>query len=629
MDSRDRRLGMDRPISRRDFMNGVGIAVAAALLPACGKSGAPIGAATATYYPPAATGMRGSHPGSFEIAHAAVQGQRWTGERIDEPYDLVVVGAGISGLASAHIYRRDVDANARILILDNHDDFGGHAKRNEFTIDDQVLVGFGGTMEISAPKTYPAVAKQVMREIGIPIDRLDEFQGETPYAALQMASGTFYDKETFGADYLATERNGAMRDAPLSAATKAELERLFADEEDYLEGMTPAERLAVLESHTWREYLERFAGMGEEALTFLQKRPHGVWSIGADALPAWLAWEEGYPGFAGMNFGEEDVDEESDEEGGFGFHFPDGNASVARSLVRKLIPEVAPGSSIVDIVSAKFDYAKLDRAESLTRIRLSSTVVELRHQNNDLDADVDVTYVRGAVASTVTAKKVVWAGYHSMLPFVCPDVPKDQAGALGESIRSPLVYTSVLIRNWSSFAKLGLTRAYCPGSFFQTVGVDHSSSFGDYRAPQSPDEPMILHLQHIPLAPGLPAHEQFQAGRRELLETPFATFERNARDQLGRMLGAGGFDAARDIAGITVNRWSHGYAYSVDAESGDVAWWPEHWRHERRPWEVARQRVGNIAFAGTDAASNAMTEAAIEEAHRAVHSLGVTLPAEG
>ena len=305
MDPRDRRLGMDRPISRRDFLNGVGIAVGAALLPACGKSGAPIVAVPATYYPPAATGMRGSHAGSFEVAHAAVSGQRWVGEKIDEHYDLVVVGAGISGLASAHIYRRDVDANARILILDNHDDFGGHAKRNEFMIDDRMLVGFGGTMNITAPRSYPAVAKQVMREIGIPIDRLDEFRSETPYEALEMGSGTFFDKETFGVDYLATERNGGMKDAPLSASTKSELERLFADDEDYLEGMTQAERLAVLESHSWHEYLEKFAGMGEEALTFLQKRSHGVWSIGADAFPAWLAWKEGYPGFAGMEPGEE------------------------------------------------------------------------------------------------------------------------------------------------------------------------------------------------------------------------------------------------------------------------------------------------------------------------------------
>jgi len=597
--------------------NGVGVAVGASLLPACARDGDPIAEEIATYYPPAATGMRGSHPGSFEVAHATVQGQRWEPEKSDEHYDLIVVGAGISGLSAAYIYRRDVDPNARILILDNHDDFGGHAKRNEFTIDGRTLIGYGGTVNISAPKTYPAVAKQLIRELGIPIDRLEEFRRENPYGALEMGRGTFFDKETFGADYLATGRNGTMNDAPLSASTKAELERLFADEEDYLAGMTPAERLVVLESHSWRDYLEKFAGMGEEALTFVQKRPHGNWSIGADALPAWIAWKDGYPGFAGMDLG----DEEDGEEGGRGFHFPDGNASIARLLVRKLIPGIAPGSSMEDIVTASFDYSRLDRAENLTRVRLSSAVVELHHQNSDLDADVDVTYVIDSEARTVTAKKVVWAGYHAMLPYVCPDVPEDQVAAQRTSVRSPLVYTNVLIRNWRSFVKLGLSRASCPGCFFHSVAVDRAISIGGYRSPQSPDEPMILHLQHTPLAPGLPAHEQFRAGRRALLETSFETFERNVRDQLGRILGPGGFDPARDIAGITVNRWPHGYAYSVDAESGEVAWWPERWPKDRRPWVDARQRVGNIAFAGTDAASNAMTESAIEEAHRSVHSL--------
>ncbi|MCP5093824.1 MAG: NAD(P)/FAD-dependent oxidoreductase, partial [Gammaproteobacteria bacterium] len=207
------------------------------------------------------------------------------------------------------------------------------------------------------------------------------------------------------------------------------------------------------------------------------------------------------------------------------------------------------------------------------------------------------------------------------LPHICPDLPEDQVAALGSSVRAPLVYANVLIRNWQSRADLGVRRAYCPGSFFHTMMFSHPVSMGDYRYSQSPDEPVVLHLQHIPLAPGLPAPEQFRAGRRALFEIPFETFERNVRDQLSRMLGSGGFDAARDIAGITINRWPHGYAYSVDRESGDVAWSPERWQHERRPWVDARQRVGNIVFAGTDASSNAMTESAIEEAHRAIHSL--------
>jgi len=627
VDSRDRRLGMDRAISRRDFLNGVSVAIGAALLPACAKSGDPIADSSAAYYPPAVTGMRGSHAGSFEVAHAAAQGLRWTAERTDEHYDLVVVGAGISGLSAAYIHRRDVDPKARILVLDNHDDFGGHATRNEFTLDGRTYIGYGGTMFITAPSTHPAVAKQVIRELGIDTDRHSEFYHGGLFASHDLGRGNFFDKETFGADYLAIgsfDRNEVIGDAPLPVPAKAELERLYADDEDYLAGMTPAERRAVVESLSWREYLEKIGGFGEEVLAFVQKRPHGNWAIGADALPAWMAWIDGYPGFAGMDLGY--GDEIGGEDGGRGFYFPDGNASIARLLVRKLIPEVAPGSSMEDIVTASFDYSRLDRDENLTRVRLSSTVVGLHHQDGKLDAAVDVTYVSGNEGRTVTANKVVWAGYHSMLPHICPDLPEDQAAAQVSSVRAPLVYTNVLIRNWQSFVNLGLRQAYCPGSFFHTVGFTHAVSMGGYRFSQSPDEPVILHLGHVPLAPGLPAPEQFRAGRRALLKTSFETFERNVRDQLGRMLGPGGFDPASDIAGITVNRWPHGYAYSVDAESGDVAWWPEWWRHERRPWVNARQRVGNIAFAGIDAASNAMTESAIEEAHRAIHSLRTEAP---
>ncbi len=622
MDSRDRRLGMDRAISRRDFLNGVSVAIGASLLPACTRNGDPIADVPAANYPPAMTGMRGSHAGSFEVAHATVRGLRWTAEKTDEHYDLVVVGAGISGLSAAYIYRRDVDPKARILILDNHDDFGGHATRNEFTLDGRTYIGYGGTMLIEAPKTHPAVAKQVIRELGIDTDRSSEFYHEDLLASHDLGRGSFFDKETFGADYLAMGRSGsneAIDGAPLSASAKAELKRLFADEEDYLAGMTTAERRAVLESHSWRDYLEKFAGIGEEVLTFVQKRPHGVWAIGADALPAWMAWIEGYPGFAGMDLGYDD--ENGGEYDDNGVYFPDGNASIARLLVRKLIPGIAPGNSMEDIVTARFDYSRLDRAENLTRVRLSSTVVDLHHRDGKLDADVDVTYVIGNEGRTVTANKVVWAGYHSMLPHICPDLPADQAAAQVSSVRSPHVYTNVLIRNWRSFVNLGLQQVYCPGSFFDAVYFAHAVSMGGYHFSQSPDEPVILHLNHVPLAPGLPAPEQFLAGRRALLQTSFETFERNVRDQLGRMLGPGGFDAARDIAGITVNRWPHGYSYSVDAESGDVAWWTDWWQHERRPWVDARQRVGNIAFAGIDAASDAMTEYAIEEAHRAVHSL--------
>ncbi|MDX1499311.1 MAG: NAD(P)-binding protein [Woeseiaceae bacterium] len=619
MNGRDRRLGMGRAITRRDFVNGVSVAIGAALLPGCTRPGAPAAGGGAVYYPPALTGMRGSHPGSFEAAHATVQGRRWTGAATGEHYDLVVVGGGISGLSAAYIYRRDVNPDARVLVLDNHDDFGGHAKRNEFTLDERLFVGYGGTMLIEAPATYPDTAKQVLRELGIDTSRSAEFYRDDLFAEYRMGRVSFFDRETFGADFLAHGEHGfaaSLDELPLSAAGKADLERLFADEKDYLPGMTAVERRGVLESLSWREYLEQHAGMGDEALAFVQKWSHGVWAIGADALPAWMAWQQGYPGFAGMDIGREIAHGDDD-----GFYFPDGNASVARLLVQKLVPDVAPLRAMEDIAAARFDYSKLDSPENDARIRLNSTVVDLRHREAGPAGDVDVTYVNGDAAHTVTANRVVWAAYHAMLPHVCPDLPPAQVAALETSVRAPLVYTNVLIRNWRSLAELGMRRAYCPGSFFQTVMFTHPVSMGDYRFAESPAEPVILHLQHIPLAPGLPAAEQFRAGRRALMELPFETFERKLRDQLGRMLGPGGFDPAEDIAGITVNRWPHGYAFSVDADSGDVAWWPDWWPAESRPWVAARQPVGNIAFANTDAASNAMTESAIEEAHRAVHEL--------
>lgn len=620
MKARDRRLGMGRRIQRRDFLNGVGMALGASLLPRPALASGAAGALLPGDYPPAKTGLRGSHPGSFEVAHAAArEGLRWSPQKATESYDLVVVGAGISGLAAAYCYRRDVDPRARILLLDNHDDFGGHARRNEFSLGGETFIGYGGTMLIEAPKTYPAVSKRILRELGIETERHDEFHHDGLFRALGAGNVSFFDRETFGADYLATGElsdPAALRDAPLSAEGRDQLARLYADREDYLPGMSAGERRRILETHSWRAFLAKYGGFGPEVLAYVQKWPHGVWAIGADALPAWMAWLQGYPGFAGMDIGREHPAEEDEEY----FRFPDGNATIARLLVRSLVPGVAPGQTMEDVVTARFDYAKLDRATADVRVRLKSTVVDLRHRDGDPDGRVDVTYVRDNEATTVEAGRVVWAGYHAMLPHVCPELPAVQRSALGDSVRAPLVYTNVLIRNWQSLAKLGIQRAYCPGSFFQTVMFTHAVSFGDYRFSLSPDDPVILHLQHVPLQPGLAAAEQFRAGRQALLETPFEGYERRLREQLGRLLGPGGFDPARDIKGITVNRWPHGYAYSVDPGSGDVSWWPEWWAHERRPWVEARRRVGNIAIAGTDAAANAMTESALQEAVRAVHS---------
>ncbi len=613
---------MDADISRRDFLNGVSVAIGASLLPSSSHA-QDVGAQdVAGYYPPQLSGMRGSHPGSFEAAHMARDGATWDGEETGEQYDLVVVGGGISGLSAAYFYRQATGENAKILVLDNHDDFGGHAKRNEFNLDGRLMIGYGGTQSLEAPGGYPEVAKKLLRELGIETERFYTAFDRKLYQSLGLSRATFFDKETFGADHLAVgdlDDPEVLEHIPISEEGKADLVRLLADEGQYLEDIPVQDRLAYLDGIDYRTYLKKHAAMGDEVLNVLQSSGRGLWATGIDALPAKLAWSSGFPGFADLELGVSSYRREPREP--YIFHFPDGNASVARLLVRKMIPAVAPGDSMEDIVTAKFDYRQLDDPQSGVRIRLNSTAVRARHIDDKLTNPVQVTYLRDGEARNVTAGRVVMACYHAIIPRLCPEMPAYQRTVLSHALRAPLIYTNVLIRDWTSFVKLGIQRANCPGCYHHGVTLDFPVSLGDYRCPKSPKEPMVLHLSRVPIFPGLSAREQFAAGKRELLATSFETFERNIRDQLGRMLREGGFDPARDIAGITVNRWPHGYAYGYDPETDRVAFEPSQWPAEKRYWRKASRRFGNISVAATDAASNAMTESAIEEAHRAVSDL--------
>ncbi|MEM8814341.1 MAG: FAD-dependent oxidoreductase [Pseudomonadota bacterium] len=615
----NKQLGMDAVITRRDFLNGASVAVGSTLLPA-GAFADVAAQDEAGYYPPGLDGMRGSHPGSFEVAHALRDGSSWEAEPADEEYDLVVVGGGISGLSAAWFFRQAHGKDARVLILDNHDDFGGHAKRNEFEIDGRRMIGFGGTMSIESPGGYPANAKRLLNDLGIDTQRFYTAFDQKLYAGLER--GVFLREEGFGRDHLAV---GDLSDPktldalPLTDAGRADLKRLLDNQHNYLDDLSPEAQLEYLNETSYETFLRERAKVGDEAVRFMRALPRGVWAIDIDAFPARAAWSSGYPGFGGLELDAYSYAEESSEP--FIFHFPDGNASIARMLVRAMIPGSAPGNTMEDIVSARFDYSRLDEPESAVRIRLNSTVVRAQHVNGQLNAPVDVTYVRDRAARTVRARRVVMACYHAIVPRLCPELPTAQQAALSTSLRAPLVYTNVLIRNWTSFAKLGIHRVRCPDSFFHNVMLDFPVSLGDYRFARSPDEPVIVHMNHVPGERGLSAREQFRAGKRKLLGTSFATFEREVREQLGRMLGKGGFDPARDIAAITVNRWPHGYAYGYDPATDRVAFEPSNWSEGKRHWKTASRRFGNIAFASTDAASNAMSEAAIEEAYRAVEEL--------
>jgi spermidine dehydrogenase len=642
----DRELGMDRAITRRDFIGGVGVAITGSYLagtlaasrPAQAQRPAATGVTgleqEAKYYPPGATGIRGSHRGSYEVAHALRDGARWDDlgpeAETDERYDLVVVGAGLSGLAAAYFFRKEVGSEARILVLDNCDDFGGHATRNEFRSGGRTLLINGGTINIEDLSAYDGPSQAMIRELGIDVGRYAEFHDAELYTSLGLRGGVFFDEETFGTDRLVVGKDALdlrefLADTPLSEPAREDIVRLYEDHVDYLPGRSLAEKADALRRMSYIQFLTDLVKVDAGVVPYFQTWRQGYWGIGNDALPAEMARVTGFPGFQGMGFSDTPPNEgifpvvtpTSDQY----FRFPDGSASIARLLVRSMIPATAPGSSAEDIVTAQFDYTQLDREGAPVRIRLSSTAVHVRHVgDNESSREVEVTYVRSGEARRVRGRSCVLACYNAMIPYMCPELPEAQRTALSYALKAPKVYSSVLVRNWEAFRRLGLSEAFCPGSYHDSVGLGDPISMGEYRCPRTPDEPMVLQLYRVPLYQGLPAPEQWKRGMWELEITSFEFFERKIRDQLGRMLSGGGFDPARDIEAITVNRWPHGYGFGYDATTDEVAWTPE-WPAQERPWLRARQPFGRIAIANHDAASNAMAEASFSEAYRAVREV--------
>jgi spermidine dehydrogenase len=630
MNNDDRRLGMGSPITRRDFLNGVAVGIGGAMagwmsadletLAAQGPAGT---------YPPALMGLRGSHPGSFEALHSMRDGAFWktapAPQATGEEYDLVVVGAGISGLAAAHFFRKARPA-ARILLLDNHDDFGGHARRNEFVHNGRTYLGYGGTQSIDSPAPYSAVSKALITELGIDVARYSKAVDSGLYKSLGLRSAFFFDRETYGADRLVS---GDVRDetflaaAPVSDSVRRDLRRLLTERFDPMPGLTSAEKKARLARMSYADFVTKLWKLDAAVLRFYQTRTHGLFGVGVDAVPAQDGFALGLPGFAGMDLdpapgpGQNYDSISHPDAGDYYFHFPDGNASVARLLVRRLVPPAIPGSTADDVVTARADYSKLDAAGSPVRIRLSSPVMRVRHTGPaGADRRVEVTYLQGGNLKTVSARSAVLACWHTVIPSICPELPGAQKAALAFAIKVPLVYTNVFIRSWTAFQKLGVQRVSTPGMWHTSVNLDFPVSLGAYKHQTNPAEPIVLHLSKSACRPGLPVRDQHRAGRAELLATSFDTIERGIRDQLGRVLGGGGFDPAADILGITVNRWPHGYAYQYNSLSEDF------WlANGEQPCAVARRPHGRIAIANSDAAAYAYTDAAIDHGHRAVEEL--------
>ena len=576
--------------------------------------------------------MRGSHEGSFEVAHALA----WRGEKparyqaLNEHYDLVVVGAGMSGLAAARFYRKKTGPDTRILLLDNHDDFGGHAKRNEFHHDGRMLLSLGGAQNLESVSSYSKAAGSLMVDIGIDRDFVDAMDANTPEnytlaGKLEADNGVALPGPgghvTVGGNWNAVMYGGdgyreTVRALPVPVAEQDKLIACFGGERNFLEGLSLSEKWDYVNSVSYNRFLVERVGLAEETVPILNANILHLTGFSGWNLTVLEALGSGASGIQAMGWlgrmatslGSALLDSLLEVR-----MFPDGNASVARLLVHKLIPGVAPGmQGPEDVAIARFDYGALDGENQTARLRLNSTVVGVREVGG---ARVEVDYVQQANALRVTADHCVLACYNGFIPYLCPEMPGAQKEGLRYGVKTPFVYANVLLSNGRAYSELGAAFFQCPYDPFQWVSAAPAMTVAGYEPPRGPDDPMVVFMMHSPMtAPGgqLSGREQLRLGRHKIYATPFASYERQIRDQLQSLLGKHGFHHENDIRAITVNRIPHGYAYPYLALDD-----PE-WEEGQAPHEIGRAQFGRISIANTDAEATALMDAAFDAAWRAV-----------
>lgn len=664
---RDILLGMNRSITRRDFLYG--IPALAGLTAACRARRGGAGRATSgvvderalqrtidvgdAWYGPGGVGdyapSHGNTPDVLRIAHQVRDGlyDDVTGRAVDtgEEYDLVIVGGGLAGLAAAHHFRR-LDGSGRCLIIDNHPIFGGEARRNEFLVDRRRLLGpqgsndFGILPETGGPEDY-FTSLGIPREFDyarpegsaagmkIPLDNFAYLHWQASQIDLGYRFGDSGKADGPTLTGLPRSTGGLLlnggsgwgfdpwsRDSLHSRwdeTTRRAIARWRDTSSDELEAFRrgrenpPAGEFGPwLDAMTVKEYYERVLGLPPDITAYVDPILASIIGLGCDAISAWWGWHFGLPGFRRVS-----------RYTGITFHcFPGGNTGIARYFTKNLIPEaIGGGPEFADIIGGAVDFAALDRAGGPVRMRCGATVVRVEQRGAiDRAERVVITYVRNGELQRLKARAVVMASGSWINRRILPNLPASHHTAYDSFHHSSVLVANVALTNWRFLQKLGFGACVWQGGFGFAANIRRPMVVGDDRARFDPDEPTVMTFYVPYYFPGLSPLEQGQLGRLQLLNKPFSDFERAIREQMLTLFGEGGFDPAADIAGIILNRWGHAY---VNPGPGFMFGTD---RREPAP-DIIRRPFGRIAIGHSELQGHQNWVGAAAEGRRAVEAL--------
>lgn len=595
-------LGMQVPIQRRDFLQGMVLSAGALALACASPSKRPSEGIYSS-----CSGFGGQSDSARNLGHSV----RWNGNLKDvcdtgEEYDLVVVGAGISGLAAAMVYKKLSKHKAKILLLDNRSEFGGHATRNTFFHAGQKYIVHGGAFTLEGLEESPHEALTILEEVGISVHELPKFRKEEAYSKLRLSPCLLFDSHQnrsrphWHRNFHNTDYTKFFSSAPLKDCEKRELIDFYTNEGNCLE--TVADKTEYLKTISWESYIRNHRKLGDLSVRFANMYSTDLFGLGCDTVAASHGWKVG-PGFLGLG-GKGFVKENGLVRYTYDtrYRFPDGNHTIARALLRYLIPKVfGYAKTMEELFEAEVDSSEFESSQ--TKLRLNSMASEIRHNS---EGGVDVIY-RNSVHSLhrVRAKSAIMSGWGMVAKYIVPELSITQKEALNSYQYASAIYINVFLRNWKAIAEIGAKEMYTPDGYCTWMSLLDPLELGNYKPRYSPECPTVLTLFKYLYKPGMDKRSQLVLGRAELEGKPYSVFEREIRGELNRLFGPWGFDARRDILGIQVNRWAHGYNFFNEPNDSGTATY------------VGRQALGKISFCGADAGAEAWMQAGLQQAWRA------------